>query len=248
MFRHLSLCTFAFLSALVVGAQAQAQDNPEQGDVAVSANTSVSTSRASSPRPMRASSSSSSIRLAMQGRLDAFNVVQLSRPQIGGNVGGLAGDLGRSLMTPAITPGVRLIDSRLFLGLGVGFGSSSWDDNNGNTASQSGFSIVPTATFDLISGPDAALSLGAMFTMAQIGKPEVCGRMGQNTTCVTQNNGAFGMGLSALLGLRGKITESVALGTDFGWGFMKVSGNGNNPDQFVQGLLGMLLLEASLGL
>lgn len=260
MFRDLSLSSYLFAAALVCApvSRALAQDmpNPEEGDISAASSTSASSSTgvsasastsssASTPPPMMSSSSSSSgVRLAMQGRIDALNIVQLASPlSNGNNAGSQSTMLGRSLMTPAITPGVRLIDTRLFLGLGLGFGHADWDAGN-QSASQSGFSMVPTATFDVLSGADAALSLGAMFTIASIGETEVCG----GNTCTNVNNNASGMGLTGLVGLRGKITESVALGTDFGWGFLKVSRDGNNPDEFIHGLVGMFMLEASLGL
>ena len=277
MFRDLSLGSYLFAAALVCAplSRALAQDalNPEEGDVSAGASTSASSSAgvstsastsssSSAPPPMmRSSSSSSSVRLAMQGRIDALNIVQLASPlSNGNNAGSQSTMLGRSLMTPAITPGVRLIaaplldfldahegvrliDTRLFLGLGLGFGHADWDAGN-QSASQSGFSMVPTATFDVLSGADAALSLGAMFTFASIGETEICGA----NTCTNANDNASGMGLTGLVGLRGKITESVALGTDFGWGFLKVNRSGNLPDEFIHGLVGMFMLEASLGL
>lgn len=222
------------LAVTLVPVAALAQ-NPEQGDVEYNANTRLRARTAS-----RGSSSSSGLRIALQGRLDAVNMTQLARPAVPDN---LAGTLGANLLTPVVTPGVRLLDTRLFLGLGLGWSHASSEANNGDSDSQGGFSLVPTVSFDVLSNEDAALSLGAMLTLASLGQTENC----NNNTCVDENDDAFGLGLSALVGIRGKISEALSLGTEFGWGFLSVNRDGNR-DLFVHGLLGMIVLEASIGL
>ena len=48
---------------------------------------------------------------------------------------------------------------------------------------------------------------------------------------------------------RGKINEGIAIGTEWGWGFL----TGNDPEQeedsfFIHGIFGILMFEASVGL
>lgn len=222
--------------ALVIGSASvtvSAQGNPEQGDVELSSRTRLKSSSARS--------SGGEMRLAMQGRIDAANIVQASRP----DAGGPSAALGQALMVPVVTPGVRLLDGSLFVGLGLGFAGKSSDGNGpgDNDLSQGGFSLVPTATFDLVSNEDAALSLGGTLTLASLSETESCDAGG----CMKLNDDAFAVGFSMLAGIRGKLTKSVSIGTEFGWGLLSISTD-NDESRFVHGLLGMLVLEASIGL
>jgi hypothetical protein len=178
------------------------------------------------------------IRLALQLRLDAINTLALSSSL--GVDGADFADLGRQLLVPVATPGVRILDEQLFLGLGFGFVGVSAEEGP-NEASRSGFSISPLVSYDVLDDDTAALSLLGWLNMASLGETEVCTAAG----CADQNNDAFGWGLSLGAGLRGFLTESVALGGELGWGFLNV-GYDAGPDVFVHGIFANLLLEASL--
>ena len=218
-----SLCTFALSGA--------AQDSPEGGDVQLNSRTRVN---------VRSRGSSSGLRLAIQGRLDALNLVQASRPLFLDGVPAI----GAALMSPLATPGVRLLDTRLFLGLGLGFAGASLENAAGDETSQSGFSLVPTATYDVLSGPTGALSVGGLVTIAHVGQTEDCP---QGEPCVESNDDATGIGLTALVGLRGQLTEGLAIGTDLGWGFLSLSADAG-ADVFTHSVLAMILVEASIGI
>jgi len=173
----------------------------------------------------------SSVRLALQGRYDAINVIG---PSIFGDN---APDYS---LVPLMTPGVRLINDRLFLGLGFGFTGYSADSGNVEN-SRSAVSFCPTAFYDLISEPGAALSLGGWLSIASVSDSETC--VGDN--CSDAGDGELGWGLNLAAGLRGKLMPGLALGGEFGWGFLSVS---NNTDVFFHGVFGNILLEASVGL
>jgi hypothetical protein len=176
------------------------------------------------------------LRLAIQGRLDAINMISLADPDP---------FLGqRRLLVPIVTPGVRLLDdNELFLGLGLGFSGYSSDDDGPNEQSRSGWSLSPLASFDVLKDDVAALALLGWINLASLGEEEVCDAGG----CDDQNDDAFGWGLSLGAGLRGFLSEGLSLGGEFGWGFLDVSYDAG-ADVFVHGVFGNIFLEASLGL
>ena len=61
----------------------------------------------------------------------------------------------------------------------------------------------------------------------------------------SENDDLFAVGLSLGAGLRGFLTEGVALGGEFGWGFLS-SSQDDGGDVFVHGIFANLLLEASI--
>jgi hypothetical protein len=181
---------------------------------------------------------SSDPRLAIQARIDALNMLGFSVP--GGMALGAALD-ARSLFVPIVTPGVRFLDDKLFLGLGLGFSGFSTDNPD---TSRSGWSLSPLATYDLISDQYAAFYLAGWFNLAHLGETETCNAGG---VCVTANNDVTGWGLNIGAGVRGLLSRGLALGGEFGWGFLDLSAD-NDPDAFVHGLFGNIFLEASVGL
>jgi hypothetical protein len=181
-----------------------------------------------------------SVSLALQLRLDAINTIALSEPT--GVAGAGFADLGRHLLVPIATPGVRILDDALFLGLGLGFVGVSSDDGP-NEESRSGFSLSPLASYDILADDSAALSLLGWLNLASLGETEQCNAGG----CNEVNDDAFGWGVSLGAGLRGFLTESLAIGGEFGWGFLSV-GYDAGPDVFVHGVFGNLFFEASLDL
>jgi len=164
------------------------------------------------------SSSSGGARLGIQGRLDALNV-------LGGDDADLIGNAG-----PLATPGLRLVDGKLYVGVGFGFfGVEDGED---------GFSIHPLASFDLLSDDVAALSLVGWLSM---GDYEGFG-IGGDT---------FFFGGSVGLGARGKISDGLAIGSEWGWGFLSLDVDRPMDDDeqiFVHGVFGTILFEATVGL
>jgi hypothetical protein len=176
------------------------------------------------------------IRLGIQGRIDAINLVGLADPT----------DFveQRRLFVPIVTPGVRLLDDNaLFLGLGLGFSGASSEEPDGDEVSRSGWSLSPLAAYDLVRDDVAALSLLGWINLASLGETEVCDADG----CMEQNNDEFGWGLSLGAGVRGLLSEGLALGAEFGWSFLNISADAGD-DLFVHGLFGNIVLEASVGL
>jgi hypothetical protein len=175
------------------------------------------------------------LRLGIQGRLDAINMVAIADPDPFLSQ--------RRLLVPIVTPGVRLLDdNELFLGLGFGFSGYS-SDNGPDEDSRSGWSLSPLASFDLLKDDVAALSVLGWINLASLGETEDCDAGG----CMDVNDDAFGWGLSLGAGLRGFINEGLALGGEFGWGFLDI-GYDAGADVFVHGIFGNIFLEASIGL
>lgn len=179
----------------------------------------------------------SDLRLVGQVRLDSINLVG----ELGGR--GAAPVTGFTPVTPFFTAGVRILDTRLFIGAGIGFAGVSQEVAGGDVGRFS-FSLSPVASFDFISNDSAALYGIGMLNLISVGESETEPNGPGNST----NNGddGFGLGLNAGVGIRGKLTESLGIATEFGWGFTNVSGDGG--DSFDHGLWASLVFEASTGL
>lgn len=224
---------------LVCGApvwSAEAQANPEAGDVELNAQTRLQVRGGARARRSRSySSDSDSLRLVAQVRIDAINLVSPVRGSLRG------GGPGSAEAMPLVTAGVRILDQRLLLGLGFGFAGFSDDpDGDNNETSRFGMTLTPTVTYDLIVGRNSALSLGGMLNLAFLGETE-------NENGVQSNDDAFGLGFAALLGLRSKLLDELAIGAELGWGMMKVSED-DGDESFEHGVLGVLLFEMSMDL
>ncbi len=179
------------------------------------------------------------VRLGVQLRLDALNMLALSAPDLQGLN---AAAVGRRLLVPMVAPGARFLQQRMFLGLGLGLSGAS-ESNGNNKTSRSGWSLSPLITYDVLRDQVAALYLVGLLNMARLGESRRCNAGG----CVDQADDVFGWGLTLGAGLKGMLTEGLALGGEFGWGFLDLSVS-NGPDAFVHGLFGNLYLEASVGL
>jgi hypothetical protein len=177
------------------------------------------------PRP-----SYSSARLGLQGRLDALNMIAEGETALAG-----PSQFAGFLFVPIVTPGFRFLDERLYLGLGFGFGG--YDDENGAAAdsSRSAFSLSPLAMYDVLTDRYAALALGGWLNVLVLGEEE------------NQDDDGFGIGLNIAAGIRGKISPGLAIGSEFGWGFINISRD-NDDDRFFHGLFGTILFEASVGI
>jgi hypothetical protein len=175
------------------------------------------------------------LRLGIQGRIDAINLVAIADPDPFLSQ--------RRLLVPIVTPGVRLLDdNELFLGLGLGFSGYS-SENGADEDSRSGWSLSPLATYDVIKDDVAALALLGWINLASLGETEDCDAGG----CDDQNDDAFGWGLSLGAGVRGFVSEGLAIGGEFGWGFLDI-GYDAGADVFVHGVFGNIFLEASVGI
>jgi hypothetical protein len=184
----------------------------------------------------------SGTRLGLQLRVDALNMLGIAEPQ--GISPGTGIALMEHLFVPVATPGVRFLDARLFLGLGLGFSGESQSARNGpNSDSRSGFSLSPLVSYDVLVDDIAALSLLGWFNLASLGETERC----RGNGCVNQNDDVFGVGLNLGAGLRGLLSPGLSLGGEFGWGFLSIS---EDPatDAFVHGIFGTISLEASIGI
>lgn len=176
----------------------------------------------------------SSVRLGLQARVNMLNV--LLPVVIDGEVA--------DPYVPFVTPGVRLLNDRLFIGLGFGFGGLNVEGDS-YQRSRSTVSVSPMAFYDLISDPLAAFALGGWFNFASISDLDTCDEDGDNCGTRTGDDNKFGWGINLGAQLRGKISQGLALGGEFGWGFKSVS---NGTDVFAHGIFGNILLEASVGL
>jgi hypothetical protein len=178
------------------------------------------------------------VRLGIQLRLDAINALDGFDSTRG------VAAIGRRLLVPLVAPGVRLLDDKLFIGLGLGLHGRAFENDAGAEESQSGFGLSPLVTFDLLRDGFAALHLLAAINLASIGESETCTPMG---VCTDNNDGVTGIGLTLGAGVRGLIGAGLSLGAEFGWGFLSSSAD-NDDSLFVHGLFGALILEASIGL
>jgi len=153
-----------------MGATQPSQVEMSAGSSQTSHNESPSSSsshmRTSSSDPSPGRSDPDSARLALQLRLDALNMLNFAAP----NLQGLdAPTIGRRLLVPLVAPGVRFLEERLFLGLGLGLSGASQDNGNNMKQSRSGWSLTPTVTYDIVRDQMAALHLVGMFNMARLG-------------------------------------------------------------------------------
>ena len=234
-----ALVACAGLPLLAMAGSAAAQGNPENGDVELSAGTQL---KAETPAPaperpathVRSSASYSGgstgdMRLALQVRMPAANIM---------TGGGATSDsaLGGRLM-PLVTPGLRLLDTRLFAGLGLGYAAFSTSDDDGDTVnSRSGFTLVPTVTYDLIDEREVAVGVGGMLSLGILGE--------SSSENADANDDAFTWGLTVLGEVRAKPLASLGVGVDFGWSFTNTSPDTGNSTA-AHGFVGMLVIEAS---
>ena len=129
--RHTLTISAALVSILLITSTAAAQDTAAP---------------ATAPPAQR--TQRSALQLAFQGRINAMGYLAP-----GDRLGSI------QTITPYVTPGVRLIDGRLFLGLGIGFGGFSTTECQDtcadfDTQSQSYFALSPMVLFDVLrAGP-----------------------------------------------------------------------------------------------
>ena len=230
---RMSIRSLFTLTAVLAGftAPAFAQDAVE-GDIELGANNRTNTN-------YNATRDDSDVRIGLQIRLDAINVLGPLE-----QTPGTTQSIGRRLLVPLATPGVRLIDGKLFLGAGLGFYGYSSEDEDEDGQSRSGFGLSPLAQFDVIREDAAALSIGGALHIASMSETEAC----VAGECMDLDDGASGIGLSLGAGLRGMILPGLALGADFGWGFLSLSYDDQDElSVFIHGIYAAIMLEATIG-
>ena len=217
-----------------LGGSSSADSDIELGDVDSGPATSLGPSAGTGP----ARRGGGGLRLGIQARLNALNLLGGVDQIVGGGTG------LQALFVPVAMPGVRLLDGRLFLGVGLGLAGYSAEDDDGDEASRFSFAFSPGGSFDLIRDASMAMSLGGWLNLASVGETEVCP---DGTNCMSLNDNEFGWGFNLALGLRGAITRGLVIGAEFGWGFLSVS---EDPagGRFQHGIFGNILVEGSVGL
>jgi len=230
---------FVLATALPLIASAQSARAGGSADIEMGATRPSAIEYNAGARPGTRTRDDSRVRIGLQGRLDAINTLAVASP----NVGDLdTPGIGRRLLVPIMTPGVRLVNDKLFLGLGLGLAGASVDTGATET-SRSGFSLTPLASYDLLVDSVAALSLAGWLNFGHLGETEVCGGGG----CVSANDDTTGWGLSVAANVRGFISRGLALGGEFGWGFLDIATD-DGPDAFGHAVFGNIFIEASVGL
>lgn len=240
---HTTLRAFGAVTAVALGLSSAAHAQDASGDIEAGETSARYDASAST------NSSTSDARIGLQIRLDALTMLgplDSSTTSPGNLMGGLGGaeTIGRRLLVPLATAGVRLVDQRLFIGAGIGLHGWSVEADNGAEAGRSGFGLSPLAQFDVLRDGPAALSLGGALHFASLSETEVCDADGD---CMDQNDGASGLGLSLGAGVRGHILPGLALGGDLGWGFLSISTD-DDDSIFVHGIYAALMLEATVGI
>jgi hypothetical protein len=176
------------------------------------------------------------LRFGIQGRIDAMNLLARSP------LGFVENDLGGGLV-PIVAPGFRLLNDRLYLGLGLGFASTRRTEEDGDERSRSVFSLSPMVNYDLLSDDLAALYLLGWLNFLSLGDEEVC----DDNVCRRRDDGLFAWGLNLGVGVRGKITRGLGIGAEFGWGFLSTDEN-DGDERFFHGIFGAILFEATVGI
>ncbi|MFW6197658.1 MAG: hypothetical protein ACOC5B_02220, partial [Myxococcota bacterium] len=142
---------------------------------------------------------------------------------------------GGLTLDAAVAPGFRLANDRLFLGLGVYFFGLENDTH--------GVAGTPTMTLDLLQHEWASLHVVSWVPVGTL-IDEVEGGDTQTAPFIGANIG---------LGIKGKISEGISIGTEWGWGFAFFF-EANDTDifdrdtEFVHSAFGTILFEAAIGL
>jgi len=205
------------------------------------------TAAAQDAAPAPQSSRRSAVQLAFQGRINAMGYLvpteNLARLQT---------------ITPYVTPGVRLIDGRLFVGLGIGFGGFSSNEcqdtcDEYDRASQSYFALSPMAFFDILRAGPASLYAGGWFSFAPISSATVETRRGAMTSTF-ETDSATAIGVNLAVGIRGQIVEGLSIGTEWGWSFTSLSRDGGETGEnddtttALHGIFGTVMVEGAINL
>lgn len=220
--------------------------------VALAAPVSAQDAQADSSGGGGGGGSSSGIALEFQGRLALMNTNGTGLLSGFGNTTTGSGAQGPATM-PLVTAGVRLLDQRLFVGVGIGFYGMHERDCTGAVCSNQkvrGWNLTPTVSYDvLVRGPARLYPLG-MFNLGRAGT--TVNDPGGGTTVTT--DGDFWWGMNLGLGIRGEIADTMAIGTEWGWGFARTSNSLGTPAGsdsnafFSHGAFGTIFFSARIGL
>lgn len=194
--------------------------------------------------------SGSSISLELQGRLPVLNIG-------GSSIAGVptlrGDDTSPPATLPAVTAGVRLLDQRLFVGVGIGWYGTRFNDCTGGGGGGCvdtrvrGYQLTPTVTYDvLVRGPARLYPIG----MLSLG---TLGRQSATVAGITQSaSGDFWLGMNLGAGIRADFADgALSIGSEWGWGFARTAydepGGGTNKLS-AQGAWGTVFFAARLGL
>lgn len=184
--------------------------------------------------------------LELQGRIGLLNT----------NGSGLLTDAGFETRStgfeppafiPLVTAGVRILDQRLFLGVGIGFYGARETDCDGGAPCTDlrirGFNITPTVSYDVLVRGAARLYPVGMLNLARVGTISGSGPTFE---------GDFWWGLNLGLGIRGEINDTIGIGTEWGWGFARTSNGlgaaGETNKVMGHGAFGTIFFSAKIGL
>lgn len=146
-------------------------------------------------------------------------------------------------LLPPVAIGLRLLDGRLYVGLGLVFDSTrvkvcpAMGDCDTN-ADGNLFGVAPVVTYDILSRGAAHLYPMASLTFAR------------NEVVTAGPNDDFAWGMNLGLGLRGDIGDAVSIGSEWGWGFVRASDDigGASVHLMGHGFFGTVNLSARIGL
>jgi hypothetical protein len=132
-----------------------------------------------------------------------------------------------TIIQPSVAVGARIMDDRVFLGMGVGlFGIQDFFN---------AVTLQPTINVDLLRR-----GLAALYLVGWVPIGVVVEKFGDERDTLTL------LGANAGLGLRAQVHDNVAIGAEWGWGFGLLFWDGDN--EFFHGSFGALMLEISFGL
>lgn len=198
------------------------------------------------------SQSQAQAKLEFQSRVDAFNLFNTGFD----DDGILLNFFG---VVPIVSTGVRLVDDKLYVGLGFGYvsvsstncetpGGDDADCEIETTSSSSSWSLSPTVSFDVLTAKPMALAIVGWFNFGTIDSSKTETTQGGNTVTL-ESDGDFWWGFNLGVGIRGYVTEGVAVGTEWGWSFANRSdGNNEGDGTTFHGIWGTINIVAAIPL
>ena len=203
------------------------------------------------------------IRLEFQGRMDVFNTFGVDGVTF--PIGSSLGDNTLTLaMVPLVTTGVRLLENgALFVGIGAGYASATLHncvpvinnvggcDTGETSTTLTSWSLSPMVSYEFLSTEYAGLYAAVWVNLGGFGGSSVTTTDAQQNTTTVDIDQNFWWGVNIGLGIRGKITKAIALGTEWGWGIAgggAAAANNEEDTALFHGIWGTLTLQASIGL
>ena len=142
---------------------------------------------------------------------------------------------------PPVAIGLRLLEGRLFVGLGLVYDSVRAKACGGGTCvtNRDGhlFGVAPVVTYDILSRGAAHLYPMATLTFAR--------------TDLFLEDDDFAWGANLGLGIRGDLGDAISIGSEWGWGFLRSGhdyGGGGTGSIMAHGFWGTITMSARIGL